>query len=461
MKKIYLITLASFFTFLSCTKEEFLDKDPYNLLLSENVVTNIESLTSATYGAYNNFQNVYYNNSYVPILGDMMSDNVNATWSLLGNIDKYAPTNATDSYVKRVWDQIGKQIAHTSIVIREAEALDFGGDQTKANNLIGQLYVARSLAYFDMQKLFAQPYNFSSDASHLGATIVDENIIGNEIINPARAKTSVVYAKIITDIQKGITLIGDDTSSAYLLNKNSAKALLSRVYLYKEDWTNASTLASEVINSGKYSLVSNATYVASWAAETTTESIFSIKNTETDNGGTSAIPYLYGIPRFKATPDLVSAIDADDVRSNLIAANKALKYPAYSTRDNNTPLIRLSELYLIQAEALAELGGASEAAARTALNMILLRSNTAATAYTESGQALKDAIQHEKRKELMFEGHRLSDLTRKKKSFTKYSTSSLVPITVSYPNNYTILPIPQAEIDANTSISQSDQNTGY
>ncbi|KRO86374.1 MAG: hypothetical protein ABR90_06420 [Cryomorphaceae bacterium BACL29 MAG-121220-bin8] len=61
----------------------------------------------------------------------------------------------------------------------------------------------------------------------------------------------------------------------------------------------------------------------------------------------------------------------------------------------------------------------------------------------------------------MFEGHRLFDLTRKKKSFTKYSTSSLVPITVSYPNNYTILPIPQAEIDANTSISQSDQNTGY
>jgi hypothetical protein len=58
----------------------------------------------------------------------------------------------------------------------------------------------------------------------------------------------------------------------------------------------------------------------------------------------------------------------------------------------------------------------------------------------------------------MFEGHRLFDLTRKKKDFIKYSTSLSTPISVTYPNNLTILPIPQSEMDANENMQQ---NTGY
>ena len=107
---------------------------------------------------------------------------------------------------------------------------------------------------------------------------------------------------------------------------------------------------------------------------------------------------------------------------------------------------------------MAELGMDSEA--QTAVNMILLRSNPLAAAYTETGEALKDIIQDERRKELMFEGHRLFDLTRKKKSFTKYSSDGAI-IDVNYPSNKTILPIPQSEIDANYNITESDQNADY
>ncbi len=121
-----------------------------------------------------------------------------------------------------------------------------------------------------------------------------------------------------------------------------------------------------------------------------------------------------GRPRLQSlTTDLFDAIDAIDVRKNLIAAGKVLKYPSYSTRDDNTPILRVSEMYLIQAEAMAELGMDSEA--QTAVNMILSRANPLAAAYTETGQALKDVIQDERRKELMFEGHRIFDLTRTKK----------------------------------------------
>lgn len=460
MKNTYIILFGLFLMLSSCNQDEFLDKDPFDRVLTENLITDFESFNSATAGVYNIFQNTFYYNSYYTILPDLMGDNVQALWVVFQDIDRYQ-TISNDVYAKRVWDEISRAIAQSSIVIRQAENFDFGANQQEAKELIGQLYVARALAYFDMQRLYAQPYNFTTDASHLGAPLVDESLVGIELISPARATTAEVYAKIISDIQTGISLIGDDTSSAYYLNKNSAKALLARVYLYMENWSEANTLASEVIDMN-YSLISNADYVSSWAQDVTSESIFSIVNNEFDNSGNSSAIEYYRRPRFKASNDLFDQIDVNDVRKSLIAAStkNVLKYPTSgAVRDNNMPIIRLSEMYLIKAEALAEMEMDEEA--RIAVNAILLRANPAATPYTQSGDALKDIIQEERRKELMFEGHRLFDLTRKKKSFTAFSDAAGNAIDVTYPNNLAILPIPQAEIDANENISQAQQNAGY
>jgi hypothetical protein len=228
-----------------------------------------------------------------------------------------------------------------------------------------------------------------------------------------------------------------------------------------ENWSEANKLASEVIASN-YRLVSNSDYISSWTRDFTSESIFSIVNNANDNSGTASLIEYYRNPRFRSTTNLFNGLANGDVRKSLIAAStrNVLKYPTTgAVRDNNTPIIRLSEMYLIKAEALAEM--ARDAEARDAINTILLRANPLAIPYTQSGDDLKNIIQEERRKELMFEGHRLFDLTRKKKSFTAYSNSAGNPIDVTYPNNLTILPIPQAEIDANTNISQGQQNAGY
>lgn len=452
--------LGVFLMFSSCNQDDFLDLDPYDRVLTKNLITDFASFTNATAGVYNIFQNTLYYNSYYTILPDLMGDNVQALWIIFPEIDRYQ-TISTDIYAKRVWDEISKAIAQSSIVIRDAEKFDFGANQNEATRLIGQLYVARALAYFDMQRLYAQPYNFTSDASHLGAPLIDESLIGIEIINPPRATTAEVYAKIILDLQKGISLIGDDTSSPYYLNKNSAKALLARVYLYMENWSQANILATEIIESN-YSLISNADYISSWTRGFTSESIFSIVNNENDNSGNASLIEYYRRPRFKSTNSLYNQIENGDIRKILIAAasKNILKYPTTgAVRDNNMPIIRLSEMYLIKAEALAEMG--RDAEARTVVNAIRLRANPGATPYTQSSDALKNIIQEERRKELMFEGHRLFDLTRRKKSFTAYSDAAGNPIEVKYPNNLAILPIPQAEIDANTNISQAQQNAGY
>ncbi|NPA36562.1 MAG: RagB/SusD family nutrient uptake outer membrane protein [Chlorobi bacterium] len=455
MKKIYLLIIVLILNLTSCEESDFLDKQPYDKITIDNLIVDYSTFEAAVNGVYNIFQQTYYYNSYYIILPDLMSDNVlNNNYFVFSDIDKYE-TKADDKYAARVWSKIASLIAQASIVIRQAEAFDFGSEQEEANKLIGQLYITRGLAYFDMQRLFAQPYNYTSDASHPGMPIINEDIIGIEIQNPPRSTTKEVYDKIIDDFNKGISIIGDDNTSVYYINKNAAKALLARVYLYMEEWEKANSLADEVINSGNYSLVSNSEYVYSWTQDFSSESIFSIVNLPTDYSRFSSVTYYYSYKRFLATDDLYNSFDDNDVRKNLISNNKILKYTS-STFDDNIPVIRLSELYLIKAEALAELN--DDEGAREALNIIHNRANPGAPDYTESGDALKDIILEERRKELMFEGHRLFDLTRKKKNFIKYSTSVANPISITYPDNFTILPIPQSEIDAN---SNMQQNPGY
>jgi hypothetical protein len=455
MKNIYLLIIVSVLSLTSCDEDGFLDKQPYDKITIDNLIVDYQTFETAVNGVYNIFQQTYYYNSYYTILPDLMSDNAfNNNYFVFSDIDKYE-TTAEDKYAARVWSKIASLIAQSSIVIRKAEEFDFGSKQEEANNLIGQLYITRGLAYFDMQRLFAQPYNYTNDASHPGIPIIDEEMIGIEIQSPSRSTTKEVFDKIIEDFNRGMEIIGDDNSSVYYINKNSAKALLARIYLYMENWGKANDLATEVINSNSYSLIPNSEYIASWTQDFTTESIFSIVNLPTDYSRFASVTYYYGRKRYLATDDLYNSFDDDDVRKNLISDNKVLKYtsPGY---DDNIPVIRLSELYLIKAEALAELN--DDEGARDALNIIHQRANPAAPDFTESGDALKDIILEERRKELMFEGHRLFDLTRKKKDFIKYSTSLSTPISITYPNNLTILPIPQSEMDANDNMQQ---NPGY
>ena len=74
--------------------------------------------------------------------------------------------------------------------------------------------------------------------------------------------------------------------------------------------------------------------------------------------------------------------------------------------------MRAAEMYLIEAEARARQGGAQEAAARTALNILLANRNPTGAPTTATGQALIDQILFNRRIELWGEGFRFIDLKR-------------------------------------------------
>ena len=144
------------------------------------------------------------------------------------------------------------------------------------------------------------------------------------------------------------------------------------------------------------------------------------------------------------------------------------KFPENSQgemRLNNVPLLRLSETYLIAAEASAKLN--DKAAAAKYLNAIVQRANPKATPVSEA-DATVDRILVERRKELVGEGHRFFDAMRNNQTIVRYTDEAkkgyhytlTTPDSRKFDRTYfrIVLPIPRGETNVNRKIQQ---NPGY
>jgi hypothetical protein len=144
---------------------------------------------------------------------------------------------------------------------------------------------------------------------------------------------------------------------------------------------------------------------------------------------------------------------------------KVKKYSNAQNADRDNPkVMRLSEVYLIAAEASLP---ANEADALMYLNMLMAQRDPAFIGYASTGAALLADIVQERRKELAFEGDRFYDMNRLKQTITRVPNGGAIQagtgnvnLTIPYPDNRRVGPIPQAEIQANLNIA-GQQNPGY
>jgi len=140
------------------------------------------------------------------------------------------------------------------------------------------------------------------------------------------------------------------------------------------------------------------------------------------------------------------------------------------------PLMRMADLYLILAEALAEQG---DNEALTWVNRVRARPSVDMPPKTTDDGSLVDLVRHERRVELAMEGQRLWDLMRwgtiketfgdgtkvKKHFFSDYLPADDLesrfarPQLDNYPGDLVLFPIPQNEIDQNENINTN--NPGY
>ena len=453
------LTMAAF----ACVE---LGIEPHASVSNDAYFESIGDFRAAIVGVYDQLQNNDLYGRSIPLLADIMGEDVKQN----GSANRYQEFADFEGQVVTghdfetdLWAEGYEAINMLNMMIN-ADFTPTAALQDEYDQIMGEAYALRGLVYFDLVKFYAQHYTFSAGASHAGIPIALESDV---TALPTRSTVAQVYSQVIDDFTTGIGLMNDDAGAPYKMTVRAAQALMSRVYLYMEDWTNARTMADAVINSGDFTLATGVAHINMFAgAGASSESILEIDFNATDNIGSDFLGGMYrasGYGDYLPAKDLLDLMDASDARwgwyvtdpllTGIYASHRVNKWPTTNNTDN-VPVIRLSEVYLNRAEALARLS--QDAAAQTDLNLIRQRSFAAAPNVTATGQALLDEIATERRIELGYEGHRIHDLMRYKMDINRVDVTGDVAF-MAYPCAFCILPIPQEEMDVNPNMTQNPQ----
>jgi len=455
--------LAGFLTFFASCKKEFLEELPPTALTPEQALATEADLQVALRGAYAALRATDYFGRTVPLIGDLAADNAYVS---LTNSGRYTTFNnytfvVNDGNITGFWRAAYTAILRANNVIN-AEV----PGNANVNQYKGEALAIRALSYFYLVRWFARPY--TDDPNALGVPIV---LTYNPNATPPRSKVNEVYAQINSDLTQAFTLITQFTNSTQF-SKYAVKGLQAKVYLTMGDMANAKTAALDVINNSGFTTLTASNYVSFWTTLTPRtdklETLFEVSSDANNSSGFDGLSNIYnqaGYGDMLVADDLYNLFVAADVRKGLytpgtrggipaIFVNN--KYPGtFGTEISDTKVLRMSEMYLIAAEA--SLPG-NETDARTYVNFITSRRG--APAITSTGAQLLEDILAERRKELAFEGDRALDLLRLKRDIHRSANYPASARDIPYTNFRRILPIPQAELDANPNI-RGQQNPGY
>jgi hypothetical protein len=450
-------------TMTSC-KKTFIELNSPTSLTPEQALATEADLQVALRGAYAGLRAVDVYGRTLPVLGDIMADNA---YQSTVNTNRYTFYNdysdtkgatSGDGNAAGLWNGAYTVILRANNIINSTVASTANVDQYK-----GEAYALRAVAYFALVRSFAKPY--SDNPAGLGVPVITKY---DPDLKPARNTVQEVYTLMVDDLNKAYTLMTKYTNSSQF-SKYAAKGLQAKVYLHMGDKANARTAAQDVINNGGFTPLTAAAHAGYWASGTIrtdkVETLFEVSSDAVANNAFDELGYIYNqagnYGDLLAADDLFALFATSDVRRALYAVGTrgglpsvfVNKYPIITGDQNDKKVLRLSEMYLIAAEAAS-----NDAEAQSYVNQVTSRRNAAPIVST--GAQLLEDILTERRKELAFEGDRFHDLQRLKRQVNRSNNYPASSRTIPYTVFRRILPIPQAEVDANPTI-KPQQNPGY
>jgi hypothetical protein len=474
MKNIIKTTCIFIFALLLCNCDDRLEEILPEDSLSEAVIfSNFSTIEAATVGVYDAFQNGNIEGGAAQFVGDFMADDANFVGSFTGFQDvRDFNSNSTTNEVFNIWGAGFGAIRAANIVIVNLPNVDINNvnfnnpadfDTFEQSRLqfIAEARFCRAIANFTLVNLFAQPFQVSGGAN-LGIPLVEDFFTGD--ITPfqlPRSSVNDVHDFIEADLLNAITNL--PTSNGVRASKASAQGLLSRLYLYREQWGDAATMANNAINAPGSSLATNLNFYNS----SSSEHLFQVINLPDDPAGGSRFDTFYnpqasgGRGDLPFTQDLIDAYEAQpgDLRYTSLTiispdagtnptATFTTKYPNGNTGESDSNTVRVAEMYLNRAEANFRGGTTIGDTPLNDVNAIRQRAGLAAL----TTLTLNDILL-ERRKELAFEGHRRMDLLRNGRNL-RPGGGALSAVGA----DKTILGIPSIELDNNPNM---EQNPGY
>lgn len=398
---------------------------------------------------------------------------------------------------KDTWELLYSKIKGCNVVLDMLDKVS--GSEVNKLNQKGQALALRAYYYFLLVNLFGEPYNkegINVDQA-LGVPLILSSAVKDEF--PARESLAKVYGQIETDLLEAADLLDEygQSNINYKVTPLFAYNLLSRVYLYMEDWEKAANYASVVIerNPQLLRLLSDFVQFEEWVFGGT------IITVDKDNGGvyTYNSPELiwgYGddradevffqapamdidpTPIFAVSDKFLGSYEKDDLRRYCFYKQYVKSIMPWvvailggeKTNPNNASNsfrgMRVAEAYLNRAEANIRLfleNGKDQLRVSALGDLNYLREHRFREPYNDvvetDGKKLLDFCLEERRKELAFEDHRWFDLRRcgMPELIHEFTINEGQPqeYRLTKGSNRYILPIPQKVLDKNPALIQN------
>jgi len=441
-----IITTALLF---SCT-DDFVKISPEYSIDSENYFNSSTDYYNGLIASYDLLQTTYAN----AIVGEFASNNTlcggESPTDVIGwqQIDDMIHT-PTNSNLRDIWNWMFAGAQRCNYFMEFKDNIDFEGKEV----MVGEVRFLRAYYNFELVKWFG-PIPFK----------VDERFKVGDAMSVPRYPVSEVYALIEEDLlyaESVLPVVQTETGRA---TKGSAQALLGKAYLYQDKFTEAAAVLEKVITQGPYSLAANYNSIFEEEGENGPESVFEVQYSDAEGAGFGCLQcsegnvavgfsgvrsyegplfssgFSFNVPVQEAVDQFepgdhrkgVTILDivawSDTTGTTYTTGNEHTGYfnrkyiprkrsenaqnDLNLTNPNNYRAIRFSDVLLMAAEAYNR-GGISDGQAQEYLNMVRRRAFSDENHdVTLAGSALTDAIYHERRVELMGEGHHFFDLVR-------------------------------------------------
>lgn len=460
----------------------FLEVEKTGKTSIKNFYSDIYALDAAVNGVYGLTYKFYDNYMvlYPEVTGDLVR--LQATTSeWRQQFDFISDESDETSAVGYIWKNGYEIIANANEVIQYGPSVSdrFPQQTASVRNYIAQAYFIRALIHLDLSLVYGQTYTYSADGSHLGTAVMTS--IPDVKSKIARSSAAVTYKRILDDLRTASDMFADGwTKGCYYASPAACKALMARVYLYMGNYSEAKKCASEVIADYGLSLTPRSDYVAMFCARKEgPEAIFRLNGLS--GGSKLGSMFDYNTPSMNPSSKLMDIFSSDehvwtgtDVRSELLSYKSSggdefsgvcMKFTDTEDIDDTQKrydpfVLRLSEMYLIRAEAACHDGDIDTAVSDIATLEARARGVKASDINVtfSSIDDLAGIVQRERIKELFLEGHRLFDLARRHETLSRDAACGSSVLSMTYPDDRFILPIPLVELDANEAMQPNPIN---
>jgi len=369
--------------------------------------------------------------------------------------------NLSESASSADWSALYRMISRANYAIKYIPDV-YKDDPSGGAQLVGQAKALRALAYFYLVRvwgdvpLITEPY--TSTAQDIFVTKTDKEQVLDQI------EQDLTYAAT-NCVEKF-----NNEKDRIMVTQGTANALLTEVYMWRHKYSEAVASSQLVLNNPLYSLVSS---MDDWGKIFTDgyskESIFEVGYNDEQ---TNLLRVLYALgsyaiytpsEKFKASYEsgdrripYVYDTTLSDPKAIWKFLGKGVNDEDPSKSHQDIVLIRLADIMLLRAEALAQLGGAENI--NEALNLLnKIRTRAGLPAFNTEQEAadkygdLESAILHERSVELCFEGHRWFDLVR-----TGRAISTMQPLNGLSDEGNLVWPISTNVLNKNPNMEQND-----